>query len=592
MDSQLNIPALILITATILLAASMLSFLWRWSRGRVSSIIWAGLLTVPRRYLVNVHDKVVRRRHVGGYHVATALGILVVLAAALSVHVFRVDHNLIRVAGTLAGSAAVIGVILFAIRRHKSGRSRWHKSLHYISLAVVAAYFGASLLWPHPTKVLAAVAALATFYVFWAFASGPLRHAVAGIANLAFHARPTRFASAAVRQAAKAINLDQDKLGAETRRDFNWNQLVAFDACVECHRCEEVCPAHAAGSALSPMRLIHDVRTASDHIPLLNGAVAPEALWACTTCNACVEACPMFIEHVDAVMDMRRFATLEKGQTPNAAVLFDQLAGTDQANGRALSERLDWAADLNLRRLQPGDYAHYLLWVGDAGYLPEGRRTLRALVKLLSLAKVDYAVLPEEGDIGDIALRLGNEALFRDLALANTARLDRVRFDHIITADPHVVQALAAEYQAIGRSWAVSHHTTFLNDLVRQGQLLLPRMEEKSITYHDPCYLGRHGGEYDAPRQLLRAIGAPPLEMARSRETSFCCGAGGGAAVTDMPTKHRIPDLRMEQAKETGAAIVAVACPNCAVMLNGVTNSGMAVLDVAEIILNAVEQSK
>jgi Fe-S oxidoreductase len=590
----------VLLASLLAMAGAALERGLRWSRGRSARPGWSGVIAAPRRYLRNVHHRVVRRRIVGLLHVASALGLLVLAATAFLTLVAGLRFWALGLVAGVAAASSVFGIFSFWRRRVHAGATNKIKTLNAAGLAGFVIFYGvatvrSALRDPAPSGDWLAVwltfGAAVSALTLVRLGMGPLRHATAGLVYLAAHPRPGRFAKFHAPSSPPLTDLESEGLGVTAREDFAWNRLVAFDACVECRRCEEVCPAHAAGSALNPMRLIASLREAVCEVPLVGGAVSPETLWACTTCNACVEACPMFIEHVDAVIDLRRGVTLERGETPGAAVLFENLAADGQAAGRPLGERLNWAADLQLRRLGRGEHTDLLLWVGDAGFLPEGRRTLRALVRLLARAGCEVAVIPEEEDVGDVVLRLGEEDLFRTLARANAARLDAVSFERIVTVDPHVVQAFAADYQAIGRSWPVVHHTVLLDELLTAGRLVTSAGAPRPppLTYHDPCYLGRHAGEYGAPRRVLAATGAVALEMARSRETSFCCGYGGGATVTDMPSERRIPDMRMIQAKATGAAGVAVACPNCSVMLTASAGAALPVRDVAEWLWDAME---
>jgi len=298
----------------------------------------------------------------------------------------------------------------------------------------------------------------------------------------------------------------------------------------------------------------------------------------------------MMIEHVDAVIDLRRFQTLELGATPGKAVqALEELRATDTVCGRSVASRLDWAVDLKLPQLAAGAGCEVLLWLGEAAFDLRGQRTLRALVALLRLAHVDFAVLgADELDCGDLARRLGDEATFAALARRNIEALARRRFSQILTCDPHVLHALRREYPAFGGHYDVRHHSAFLLELVRSGRLPIARSAgAQRMTFHDPCYLGRYNGDIDSPRQLLRQIGVEPIEMERSGMRSSCCGWGGGAAFTDVPGKRRIPDVRMQQIREVGAEVVAVACPNCAVMLEAVVAPRPAVLDLAELVEQA-----
>lgn len=301
----------------------------------------------------------------------------------------------------------------------------------------------------------------------------------------------------------------------------------------------------------------------------------------------------MMIEHVDAIIDLRRFQTLELGAVPpRAALPLMELRYADEPSGRPLAARTDFAAGLPLPLMATRGGADILLWLGEGAYELRYGRTLRALVSLLHKAKVDFAVLgAEERDCGDLARRLGDEAGFQRLARTNIETLSRYRFARILTADPHALHALRNEYRDFGGTYEVVHHTAFLDELAATGRLDLGTLSEARVTYHDPCYLGRYNGEVEAPRRLLDRLGIARLEMERSGKRSMCCGGGGGAPVSDIEGERRIPDIRMAQAGATGAGIVAVACPQCSAMLEGVTGERPAVHDIAELVLMAVERA-
>jgi Fe-S oxidoreductase len=527
----------------------------------------------------------------------------------------------------IAAVVAVAGAWFFGARRwfgrapaNLSRNWRWSalpaSLLAFALAALCLAVAGPTVV---PTASVAAVLAFAA--VLASTLLGPLRHAWLGALHLAFHPRPERFGLAASgpQGALTPLDLDAPKLGAEAPRDFAWNRLLGFDACVQCGRCELACPAFAAGQPLNPKKLIQDLATAlgpgeatdaayagSPHpglpvgtarggpgLPLVGSTIHPDTVWACTTCRACVHECPMFIEHVDAVVDLRRFQTLEAGAVPaKAAPALAELREGDTISGRPLARRLDWAADLSLRHLGEGEGCDVLLWVGEGGFELRNQRTLRALTKLLRRAGLDVAVLGEaELDSGDLARRLGDEATFQRLAAANVMTLLGRRFRRIVTADPHSFHALRNEYPAFGGTFEVLHHSQLLAGLVAGGRLAVPApASERSITYHDPCYLGRYNGEIEAPRALLDALGLQRVEMERHGLRSFCCGGGGGAAISDVPGARRVPDVRMDQARATGAEVVAVACPTCALMLEGVTGPRPEVADVAELLLEAVDR--
>jgi len=303
-----------------------------------------------------------------------------------------------------------------------------------------------------------------------------------------------------------------------------------------------------------------------------------------------VEECPMMIEHVDAIVDMRRHLTLEKGATPNkGAEVLENLIATDNPGGFAPGGRLNWAADLNLPLFSEKGSADVLFWVGDGAFDMRNQRTLRAFVKVLKAAKVDFAVLGlEERDSGDVARRLGDEATFQLLATRNIQTLAKYSFKRIVTCDPHSFHVLKNEYGAFNGDYVVQHHSTYMAELIGDGALSLGQHKGNSVTYHDPCYLGRYNGEYEAPRQVLRALGIEVKEMQRSGFRSRCCGGGGGAPITDIPGKQRIPDMRMDDIRETGAELVAVGCPQCTAMLEGVVEPRPLIKDIAELVADAL----
>lgn len=303
----------------------------------------------------------------------------------------------------------------------------------------------------------------------------------------------------------------------------------------------------------------------------------------------------MMIEHVDAIVDMRRFLTLEHGNTPGkGAEVLDNLIATDNPGGFDPGSRMHWAADLNLPLMRDLGQVDVLLWLGDGVFDMRNQRTLRALVKVLRAAGVDFAVLGnEERDSGDVARRLGDEATFQSLAKRNIATLSQYRFQCIVTCDPHSFHVLKNEYGELGgpdfnANWVVRHHSTYIAELFEAGRLHFAPWKGGRVTYHDPCYLGRYNGEYEAPRNVLKALGIEVAEMQRSGFRSRCCGGGGGAPITDIPGKQRIPDMRMNDVKETGAELVAVGCPQCTAMLEGVVDATAEVRDIAELVADAL----
>jgi Fe-S oxidoreductase len=407
-------------------------------------------------------------------------------------------------------------------------------------------------------------------------------------------------------------NLEQPPLGLSDIRQFGRKHVLDLYACTECGRCQELCPAHAAGKPLNPKLLIMNLR---DHLletqgvgghrtglgaALIGGAVGEETIWSCTTCRACMEACPLFIEHVPKIVDMRRHLAMEVGRLPDGisgAMLSIEQRGHPWA-GTPFS-RLDWCRDLDVRVLAPGDATDTLLWVGCTAALDaRAQKVARALVRLLRAAEVDFAILGDaEACTGDAARRTGNDYLFQIQAQTNVATLNARAFKRIVTICPHCMNTLKNEYGDFGGVYDVVHHTELLSELVEGGQLQRPEVAEAgpgSVAFHDPCYLGRYNGEYQAPRAMLAAAGSAVTEMELSRGRSFCCGGGGGRAFAVEPPNERINVIRAAQARATGAPVVATACPFCLLMLEdgskaaaraeGSNAKPQQVLDIAEIL--------
>ena len=616
------------LAATIVAAFEAARRIWLWRVGKPAPIPLAGLLALPRRYLVDVHHVVARDPFAARMHMLVAGGFLAGgLFTVLAVVPPLGASRLYWLLPAVAFATMLIGAAMVRRRRTPVRPARLSGG-RFTALPWLFAAFGVGGLIVAVTTILAgppaigwigaALAATGALGLALQVHSGPLRHIVAGAIHLIAHPRPARFAG--VRDTALApLDLSADRLGIAVPADFTWNRLAGFDACIQCGRCEAACPAFAAGQPLNPKKLIQDLSAAiapggSDeayagspypgmavgthhggpHLPLVGAMVPAETIWSCTTCRACVEECPMMIEHVDAIVGMRRFETLEKGAVPGkGADVLAELRLADDPGGRPLAARTDFAAGLTLPVLSEGGETDVLLWLGEGAYDLRYGRTLRALVRLLQAAGVDFAVLgPDERDCGDLARRLGDEATFQRLAADNIAALSARRFARILTADPHAFHVLKNEYPALGGRFDVVHHTTFLAGLVTEGRLRPAALAEAAITYHDPCYLGRYNGETAAPRALLDALGLERREMARSGLKAMCCGGGGGAPVTDIPGERRIADLRMAQVGETGAATVAVACPGCTAMLEGVTGPRPEVKDVAELLWEAVEAAK
>ncbi|MBD1554914.1 dimethylglycine demethylation protein DgcB [Pseudomonas typographi] len=601
-----------------------------WRRGRPAQVdVLGGLLAMPKRYAVDLHHVVARDKYIANTHVATAGGFVLAALLAIVVHGFGL-HNRVLGFALLAATALMFTGAVFVYKRRLNPPARLSKGPWMRLPKSLLAFSGSFFLATLPVAGVLpehfggwAMAAILGVGVLWGVSElflgmawgGPMKHAFAGALHLAWHRRAERFGGGRS-TGLKPLDLTDSRtpLGVEKPKDFTWNQLLGFDACVQCGRCEAMCPAFAAGQPLNPKKLIQDMviglaggndarfagspypgkplgeHSGNPHQPIVNGLVDADTLWSCTTCRACVEECPMMIEHVDAIVDMRRFLTLEKGATPNkGAEVLDNLIATDNPGGFAPGGRMNWAADLNLKVMADVQQAEVLFWVGDGAFDMRNQRTLRAFVKVLKAAGVDFAVLGlEERDSGDVARRLGDEATFQGLARRNIQALAQYRFTRIVTCDPHSFHVLKNEYAAFGGQYEVRHHSTFIAELIQGGRLNLGQHTGGSVTYHDPCYLGRYNGEYEAPREVLRALGIEVREMQRSGFRSRCCGGGGGAPITDVPGKQRIPDMRMEDIRQTEAELVAVGCPQCTAMLEGVVEPRPAIKDIAELVADAL----
>ncbi|MBT0570709.1 (Fe-S)-binding protein [Curvibacter sp. CHRR-16] len=595
-----------------------------------------GLLHIPKRYFVDLHEVVAREPFIARAHVAAAGGglatlVLVGINYGLGLFSTALDWALLATALLM-----LVGSGMAAYRRlqapERLSRGPWQRmpySLLALAASVLVLVLAGAQAAPWLAVLVCAGFALGAAELALGIGlGGPMKHAVAGMLHLGWHPRPERFVArtkttdAVPATALKPLNTAAGQWGVTQPTDFEWNRLLSFDACVQCGKCEAACPAKAAGQPLNPKKLVQDLvvgmaggsdaayagtphpgqtvgqQQGGAQSALVPGLLLADTLWSCTTCRACVQACPMLIEHVDAVVDIRRGLTLNQGVVPNkGADALHNLRETDTIGGFPLAARNHWAVDLNLPVLGPratGEQTDWLLLVGEGGFDTRYQRTLRALVKTLHKAGLKVALLGDaETDCGDLARRLGDELGFERLAKQLIGTLQDRQFQRIVTADPHVLHTVKNEYPALGGAFEVWHHTQLLDDLLQQGILQatakpLPSTQEP-VTYHDPCYLGRYNREVSAPRRSLQAIGIRVVEMERHGAQARCCGGGGGAPWTDIAGERRIPDIRMQDAQDAGARVVAVACPQCTAMLEGVVGSKPEVLDVAELVARAVE---
>jgi Fe-S oxidoreductase len=409
------------------------------------------------------------------------------------------------------------------------------------------------------------------------------------------------------------INLDDTSIqqfGATKLNDLGWEQLMDAYSCIMCFRCQEVCPAYTTGKILSPSALeinkryfFNTVNSPSDSPSLTDFAIPAEAVWACTSCGACVDICPVNNEPMRDIVDIRRSLVLMENSFPKQLeTAFRGMERTANPWGVPPTERMKWAEGLKVPTIEQNPEPEVLWWVGCAPATEaRAQKTARAFAKVLNAAGVNFAVLGQnEQCTGDSARRAGREDIFFGLAMANVELLNEVKPKRIVTTCPHCLHTLKNEYPAFGGNYEVIHHTQLINELIENGKLHLESQspaegQSSPITFHDPCYLGRHNGVYNEPRQILKAVQAKTVEMPRHAAKSFCCGAGG----TQMwkEEEHgtsRVNETRLAEARAIGAGTVAVACPFCMTMLTDAAKVGseqIQIVDLAEIVADLLPKS-
>lgn len=448
-----------------------------------------------------------------------------------------------------------------------------------------------ALWWAH-----AALMSATFIYAAWRF--GPLMHIFVSPLNLLMRSSVTR-PKGALRPMGDLDTLDV--FGAREITHLTSKQLLDYDSCTNCGRCQDQCPAWRSGKPLSPRKLVQDAKAymiqrapvlladgvdASPPEPqedLIHGFISPEALWSCTTCGACMEACPVFVEHIDSIVDMRRYLTMEEADVPETAM--DALNSMEQRGHPwrgTQATRTDWMEGTEAVAMADDPDGELLLWVGCTSALDgRGQQVARAMASVLKLAGVKYRVLgAEETCTGDPARRMGNEYLYQMMAQQNIDTMNAYGVQKVVTLCPHCFNTIKNEYPQFGGQFEVVHYTELVAQLLRDGRIKPTKAISMSVAYHDSCYLGRHNDVYDQPREIALAI--PGLELVemgegRCREQGFCCGAGGGRMWMEEQGA-RVNHIRTDHFLETEADAVGVSCPFCLQMME----EGIGAKDVSD----------
>jgi Fe-S oxidoreductase len=513
------------------------------------------------------------------------------------------------------------------------GNSWWPFASHLVSdaLSPLSASVNGHL---ETIFILAQIGVVWGFFIF--VVNSKHLHIFVSEPNVLFSRRPKALGPLHTTPDMDPENLTEDTVfGVGLISHTTWKQRLDMLSCTECGRCQDQCPAWNTGKPLSPKKVIMDLRDQlfasapaligthfgevesnehfeyQDHeagrsdkqaqVPVVPDVVHDDELWACTTCGACVEQCPVDIEHVDAILDMRRYEVLMEARFPTeAGTMLRNIENQGDPWGLGKSKRLDWTNGLGfdvpvVADTIPDD-VEYLFWVGCAGALDERAvKVTQSIARLLHAAGLSFAVLgPKESCTGDPARRLGNEYLYQTQAQENIETLRSAGARKIIASCPHCFNSIAREYPALGGDFEVVHHTQLLETLLDRHQLSPAQQVPSKVTYHDPCYLGRHNEVYDEPRGVLATLpGVETVEMHRHRRTGFCCGAGGARMWLEENIGKRVNMARTDEALGTGADVIATACPYCMIMLDdatktrqseGAADESVRVLDVAQLL--------
>ncbi len=551
--------------------------------------------------------------------VFSALVLLAVIVAIVRRFVIRPDHTTQTFdAAVILGLEVALLSTRFAAHSLEMGVAHDADYLGFappwapISGMIASLWGGAYMLqdshFAHVLQVFFYCAHLAVIVTFanWIATGGKHLHLLGATSNVFFRKLEPR-------GALYPIDLEDENaesFGAGKLEDLSWKQLLDAYACTECARCEHYCPAFNTGKELNPMMIIQKLKA---HIKekgravyrekkedtfgkLAGDIISKEELMACTTCGACVANCPVFIEHVDTIVDMRRYIVLtESDVDPNIARTFKNIEKSANPWGVNNGKRADWAEGLDIPTMaELGRVPEYLFWVGCAGSFDDRQKKVtKAMVRVLRAAGVDFAILgPEEQCTGDPARRIGNEYLYWTMATQNIETLNNYGVTKVVTTCPHCFHTIGKEYPQLGGNYEVVHHTRLLNELLAAGRVSLSGLGDRRYAYHDSCYIGRWNADYENPRAALRQVpGAQVAEMEWKERKALCCGAGGGRMWTEEHEGKRVNIHRADMAIATGADALVVNCPFCMTMLtDGLKQreSSMEAMDLAELVASAL----
>jgi Fe-S oxidoreductase/nitrate reductase gamma subunit len=382
---------------------------------------------------------------------------------------------------------------------------------------------------------------------------------------------------------------------------FKAIQRLSLDACTNCGRCQEVCPAYASGRDLSPRLVVQDLgadmRGGVKANVFSSGAIREQELWSCTACNACVDVCPVFINPLDFIIDFRRTLVADAKLDGMKRTFLENIARSNNPYGLPQKDRQNWLKELDVPTVRENPNAEYLYWIGcQGGYDPRARKITKSVIKILKTANVTFAILGnEEACTGESVRRLGEEARFQELVMKNLEAIRGSGVKRVVVHCAHCFNTFLNEYPEFGAEFTVVHHSQLINELIKEGKLKPGELRSK-VTFHDPCNLGRMNGVFEDPRQVLRSTtGLELIEMKRSRGNSFCCGGGGANVWYEVPEKKKMGVIRVEEAIKTGAETLAVACPFCITMFEDgaktLGNGKLTVKDIAEIIAESLPEN-